>query len=57
MTRSQRAAVMKEKLQSAVAAMEGELQGDLADADLRLFSILGRGGFGTVYHGALTLAA
>jgi hypothetical protein len=43
---------MKERLQSAVHAMESELQGDLADAHLRLFSVLGRGGFGTVYHGA-----
>lgn len=42
---------MKERLQSAVHAMEGELAADLAGSHLRLFSMLGRGGFGTVYHG------
>jgi hypothetical protein len=43
---------MKERLQSVVREMQADLQTQLKDEHLRLFSIVGRGGFGTVYHGA-----
>jgi hypothetical protein len=43
---------MKERLQSAVREMQADLQTQLKGEHLRLFSIVGRGGFGTVYHGA-----
>ena len=39
----------------AVLEMQGELAAELADEELQLFSVLGRGGYGTVYHGARLL--
>ena len=41
---------------AAVLEMQGELQEELADEQLLLFSVLGRGGYGTVYHGARFLS-
>lgn len=38
--------------ESSVQRMEGALQVELHEEHLKLFSVLGRGGFGTVYHGA-----
>ena len=35
-----------------VAQAEGVLQSELHEAHVKVFSVLGRGGFGTVYHGA-----
>jgi hypothetical protein len=37
---------------TAVLQMQAELQEELQDDQLQIFSVLGRGGFGTVYHGA-----
>jgi hypothetical protein len=37
-----------------VQELRGALEADLTDEEqLQVFSIVGRGGFGTVYHGAL----
>jgi hypothetical protein len=36
----------------AVLQMQGELQQELQEDQLHIVSVLGRGGFGTVYHGA-----
>jgi hypothetical protein len=37
---------------SAVLQMQGALQAELAEQHLSVFSVIGKGGFGTVYHGA-----
>ena len=39
----------------AVQRVQGLLQAELHEEQLKVFSVLGRGGFGTVYHGALLL--
>jgi hypothetical protein len=41
------------RLQDAVEKHQAMLQADLQEEQLKVFSVLGRGGFGTVYHGAL----
>jgi hypothetical protein len=38
---------------SAVLRMQCALQNELHEEQLRIFSVFGRGGFGTVYHGVL----
>ena len=43
---------LKDKVQMAMREIQADLQSQLKDEHLRLFSIVGRGGFGTVYHGA-----
>jgi hypothetical protein len=42
-----------EKVAAAVKEMQGALQAELHEDQIQLFRRLGRGGFGTVYHGAL----
>ena len=42
----------RSQVASAVLAMQGELQADLHEERLHIYRVLGRGGFGTVYHGA-----
>lgn len=37
----------------AVLRMQGVLQQELHKQHLEIYSVLGRGGFGTVYHGAV----
>lgn len=39
------------EVQQAVAALQGALQEELHEDELQLYDVLGRGGFGTVYHG------
>ena len=36
---------------NAVLQMQGELQAELHESQLQIHSVVGRGGFGTVYHG------
>jgi hypothetical protein len=36
---------------SAVLRMQGELQAELHDDEIRVHDVLGRGGFGIVYRG------
>jgi hypothetical protein len=38
---------------NAVLRMQGALQQELHEEHLQVHRVLGRGGFGTVYHGAL----
>lgn len=45
-------AVVRGEVQQAVAALQGVLQAELHEDELQLYDVLGRGGFGTVYHGA-----
>lgn len=45
-------AVVRGEVQQAVAALQGALQKELHEDELHLYDVLGRGGFGTVYHGA-----
>ena len=45
-------AVVRGEVQQAVAALQGALQAELHEDELQLYDVLGRGGFGTVYHGA-----
>lgn len=52
---AQRALSMKQDLALAVQKMESELQGQASTEHLRLLSILGTGGFATVYHGVWPL--
>eukprot|EP00892_Ulva_mutabilis_P006166 jgi/Ulvmu1/3921/UM018_0144.1 len=44
-------AVVRGEVQHAVAALQGVLQAELHEDELQLYDVLGRGGFGTVYHG------
>ena len=43
------------RVAAAVQEMQGALQAELQEDQLTLYSVIGRGGFGTVYHGALYL--
>lgn len=45
-------AEVRGEVQQAVAALQGALQEELHEDELQLYDVLGRGGFGTVYHGA-----
>ena len=36
----------------AIMRMQSDLRGELKEDQLQIFRVLGRGGFGTVYHGA-----
>jgi hypothetical protein len=49
---SQKVNMVKNAVASAVQQMQGALQAELQEEQLEVFSVLGRGGFGTVYHGA-----
>jgi hypothetical protein len=40
----------------AVLRMQGELQAELQEDEIHVFNVLGRGGFGTVYHGMRLLS-
>ena len=40
------------RMKEAVHREMMEMQGDLQEQQLKIFSVLGRGGYGTVYHGA-----
>jgi hypothetical protein len=42
----------RSQVANAVLQMQGELQEELHEDRLSIYSVLGRGGFGTVYHGA-----
>lgn len=42
------------QVSAAVKDMQRALQAELHEDQLTLFGCLGRGGFGTVYHGATT---
>ena len=44
--------MVKNAVATAVQQMQGALQAELQEEHLEVFSVLGRGGFGTVYHGA-----
>jgi hypothetical protein len=43
---------MKDSVEATIRHMQS-LQGEFADDDVSVFEVLGRGGFGIVYHGAL----
>eukprot|EP00892_Ulva_mutabilis_P012770 jgi/Ulvmu1/9866/UM057_0020.1 len=43
--------VMRGKVTAAVQEMQGALQAELHEDQLKLHGVIGRGGFGTVYHG------
>jgi hypothetical protein len=43
---------LKDTVHAAVQELQGALQADLHEEQLKVFSVIGRGGFGTVYHGA-----
>jgi hypothetical protein len=45
----------RSQVANAVLQMQGELQEELHEDRLHIYSVLGRGGFGTVYHGALSV--
>ena len=40
------------RVAAAVQEMQGALQAELQEDQLKLYGVIGRGGFGTVYHGA-----
>lgn len=46
---------VRQSLHRTVRAMQLDLQRDLQDDSLRIYSALGKGGFGTVYHGVLQI--
>eukprot|EP00892_Ulva_mutabilis_P000885 jgi/Ulvmu1/10798/UM069_0033.1 len=48
---SRAVAEVRGEVQQAVAALQGALQEELHEDELQLYDVLGRGGFGTVYHG------
>ena len=43
---------VKSAVATAIRDMQLELQHDLHEEDMQIFGLLGKGGFGTVYHGA-----
>lgn len=45
------------RMKEAVHREMMEMQGDLQEQQLKIFSVLGRGGYGTVYHGAASSVA
>ena len=48
---------VRERVAAAVQEMQGALQAELQEDQLKLHGMVGRGGFGTVYHGALSSPA
>lgn len=48
-------ALVRGEVRQAVTALQGALQAELHEDELQLYDVLGRGGFGTVYHGAIRL--
>ena len=48
---------LRGKVAAAVQEMQGALQAELQDDHLHVYGVIGRGGFGTVYHGALLRCA
>eukprot|EP00892_Ulva_mutabilis_P009199 jgi/Ulvmu1/6651/UM003_0289.1 len=44
-------ASVRESVTTAVVALQGQLRKDLQEDELQIFSVLGRGGYGIVYHG------
>jgi hypothetical protein len=55
--RSEGVASVKETVNSAIAELQLALQEELHEDQLRIHRVLGRGGFGVVYHGASPPAA
>ena len=49
---SARGAAVRGRVAAAVQEMQGALQAELQEDELKLYGVIGRGGFGTVYHGA-----
>jgi hypothetical protein len=43
---------VKNAVANAIQELQDELQADLHEDHLTIVSVLGKGGFGTVYHGA-----
>lgn len=44
-------ASVRESVATAVVSLQGQLRKDLQEDELQIFSVLGRGGYGIVYHG------
>ena len=44
--------LVRGRVAAAVQEMQGALQAELQEDQLKLYGVIGRGGFGTVYHGA-----
>ena len=49
---SHRGSAVRGRVAAAVQEMQGALQAELQEDQLKLYGVIGRGGFGTVYHGA-----
>ena len=50
-------ASVRESVATAVVSLQGQLRKDLQEDELQIFSVLGRGGYGIVYHGTFSRAA
>lgn len=51
----QTVASVRESVATAVVSLQGQLRKDLQEDELQIFSVLGRGGYGIVYHGPYPL--
>lgn len=45
---------VKTAVETAIRGLQRELQHDLHEQDMHIFGLLGKGGFGTVHHGAFS---